>query len=59
MYCAVICVMCFVLLTGEMGGTVLSHPAQYLKVYDMIKKGWKNDGTLKVTCCENVVITAA
>lgn len=35
-------------MEGEMGGTVLSNPAQYLKVYDMIRKGWKNPAALKV-----------
>ena len=33
---------------GEMGGTVLSHPAQYLKIYNMIKQGWTNPAKLKV-----------
>eukprot|EP00878_Enallax_costatus_P023723 GHUV01025260.1.p1 GENE.GHUV01025260.1~~GHUV01025260.1.p1 ORF type:complete len:363 (+),score=80.93 GHUV01025260.1:1282-2370(+) len=33
---------------GEMGGTVLSHPAQYLKIYNMIKQGWSNPAKLKL-----------
>lgn len=33
---------------GEMGGTVLAHPGQYLKIYNMIKQGWKNPAKLKV-----------
>lgn len=33
---------------GEMGGTVLSNPAQYKKMYGMIKQGWNNPATIKV-----------
>lgn len=33
---------------GEMGGTVLSNPAQYLKVFKMIQNGWKSAAKLKV-----------
>ncbi|KAF6262006.1 hypothetical protein COO60DRAFT_1625174 [Scenedesmus sp. NREL 46B-D3] len=33
---------------GEMGGTVLSNPAQYLKVYNMIRTGWKSAAKLLV-----------
>lgn len=35
-------------LSGEMGGTVLSWPAQYLKMYQMIKTGWKSPAQLYV-----------
>lgn len=31
-----------------MGGTVMSYPQQYLKVYEMIRKGWKSAANLQV-----------
>jgi hypothetical protein len=31
-----------------MGGTVLSHPTKYMKIYEMIKQGWKTPAALKL-----------
>jgi hypothetical protein len=31
-----------------MGGTVLSNPVQYLKVFNMIRSGWKSAAKLRV-----------
>jgi hypothetical protein len=33
---------------GEMGGTVMSYPASYLKVYNMIRNGWRSPAKLRV-----------
>jgi hypothetical protein len=38
---------------GEMGGTVMSHPGQYLKIYDMIRSGWKTPATLQVSASQH------
>jgi hypothetical protein len=33
---------------GEMGGTVMSHPAKYLQIYDTIRKNWRTPAALKL-----------